>query len=70
VKFSILYPAGLNCLATMYLVDIVGPLKFANANGIMNMFRGFGCIVGPYIGGILLGRFLNYFLNEFLFSKI
>lgn len=41
----------MNCLATPYIVDVVGSNNFSNANGILNMFRGFGCIVGPYIAG-------------------
>jgi hypothetical protein len=47
------YQAGMNCLATPYLVEIVGSKKFSNANGILNMFRGIGCMFGPYIAGKL-----------------
>ena len=43
--------AGLNCLTTMYLVDMVGMPKFNNATGIINLFRGFGCFIGPFLGG-------------------
>jgi MFS family permease len=54
--FAVLFAvaiAGMNCLATPYVVAIVGADKFSNANGIINMFRGFGCITGPYIAGYL-----------------
>lgn len=43
--------AGMNSLTTMYLVDIVGLKKFSNATGIVNLFRGFGCFIGPAAGG-------------------
>lgn len=43
--------AGINSLTTPYLVDIVGSEAFANANGILNMFRGLSCIFGPFIAG-------------------
>lgn len=52
--FAVVYAisiAGMNCLATPYLVEIVGSKKFSNANGILNMFRGFGCIFGPFLAG-------------------
>ncbi|RNA31634.1 monocarboxylate transporter 2-like [Brachionus plicatilis] len=45
--------AGINSLTTPYLVDIVGSEAFANANGILNMFRGLSCIFGPFIAGFL-----------------
>jgi len=35
----------------MYLVDMVGMQKFNNATGIINLFRGFGCFIGPFLGG-------------------
>lgn len=35
----------------MYLVDLVGLEKFNNATGIVNLFRGFGCFIGPYAAG-------------------
>jgi MFS family permease len=54
--FAVLFAiaiAGMNCLATPYLVASVGSDKFSNANGILNMFRGIGCIIGPYVAGYL-----------------
>jgi MFS family permease len=54
--FAVLFAvaiAGMNCLATPYLVAIVGSDKFSNANGILNLFRGIGCIIGPYVAGYL-----------------
>ena len=48
---SVLILAGTNCLATIYVLDAVGSSKFGNANGILNLFRGVGCIFGPYIAG-------------------
>lgn len=35
----------------MYLVDLVGLENFNNATGIVNLFRGFGCFIGPYAAG-------------------
>lgn len=67
VIFAVIFAtsiAGMNCLATPYLVEIAGPKKFSNANGILNMFRGFGCIFGPYIAG----NFVN--LNSLFFFQI
>ena len=44
----------MNCLTTMYLCEIVGLRRFANANGIVNLFRGFGCFLGPWLSGKLI----------------
>lgn len=41
----------MNCLTTMYLCELVGLKKFSNATGIINLFRGFGCFLGPFLGG-------------------
>ena len=41
----------MNSLTTAYLLDIVPLDRFGNATGIINLFRGFGCFIGPYIGG-------------------
>ena len=43
--------AGMNSLTTAYLVDLVGVEKFGNATGIINLFRGIGCSMGPVLGG-------------------
>lgn len=43
--------AGMNSLTTMYLCELVGLKKFSNATGIINLFRGFGCFLGPFLGG-------------------
>ncbi len=48
--------AGTNCLTTPYLKDIVGMEKFSNAMGIVNLFRGFGCFLGPFLGGNIYER--------------
>lgn len=45
--------AGMNSLTSVYLCDIVGLEKLTNSFGIMSIFRGFGCLLGPFIGGIL-----------------
>ena len=41
----------MNSLTTMYLTDLVGNKKFSNATGIVNLFRGFGCFLGPFLAG-------------------
>ena len=46
--------AGMNCLTTMYLCEIIGLKRFPNANGIVNLFRGFGCFLGPWLAGELI----------------
>ena len=54
IIFSIAFAigiAGMNSLTTMYLCDLVGLAKFSNATGIINLFRGFGCFLGPFLGG-------------------
>ncbi|CAF0910909.1 unnamed protein product [Brachionus calyciflorus] len=54
--FSVLFAigiAGMNSLTTMYLCDLVGLKKFSNATGIINLFRGFGCFLGPFVAGIV-----------------
>jgi len=58
--FSFLFAvgmAGMNSLTTMYLVEIVGMKKFSNATGIINLFRGFGCFLGPFIGGLIADKY-------------
>ncbi|RNA30957.1 monocarboxylate transporter 2-like [Brachionus plicatilis] len=51
--------AGINCLPTKYIVDVAGADNFRNANGIINLFRGFGALLGPF----LAGYFLKYFFS-------
>ena len=54
--FSVIFAigiAGMNSLTTMYLIDLVGMKKFSNATGIINLFRGFGCFLGPFLGGMI-----------------
>lgn len=60
--------AGMNCLTTMYLVDLVGLKKFSNATGIINLFRGFGCFVGPFASGLISEKFGK--VECFFFSAI
>jgi hypothetical protein len=48
----------MNSLTTAYLVDIVGVEKFGNATGIINLFRGFGCTIGPFIGGLFINTII------------
>jgi sugar phosphate permease len=67
--FAVLYGtamAGMNCLQTPYLIEAVGSAKFGNAFGITNLFRGLGCIFGPYVGGILSEKFNTH--APFLFA--
>lgn len=45
--------AGMNSLTTAYLIDVVGLERFGNATGIVNLFRGIGCFIGPKLGGII-----------------
>lgn len=44
--------AGLSSLTTAYLIDIAGVENFGKAIGIINLFRGFGCV-----GLIIAGKF-------------
>ena len=48
------YLAGMNCLTSVYLVDLVGLDKLTNSTGIISLFRGLGCVIGPYAGGMFL----------------
>ena len=57
----------MNSLTTMYLCDLVGMKKFSNATGIINLFRGFGCFLGPYIGGNF--KTITFFFTQFLNLK-
>ncbi len=41
----------MNCLANSYINEVVARAKFNNALGIVNLFRGIACFVGPYAGG-------------------
>lgn len=60
ILFSVVFAigiAGVNCLTTMYLCDLVGLGKFSNATGIVELFRGFGCFLGPFLAGEIASRF-------------
>lgn len=59
----------LKITGTPYLTDIVGKTKFANAFGIVNLFRGFACFIGPFVGGYLSDQFKSS-LVAFWFSAI
>ena len=57
----------MNCLTSVYLVDLVGLDKLTNSSCILSLFRGLGCVIGPYICGING----NYFILEhFYFTFI
>ena len=45
--------------------------KFSNAMGIINLFRGIGCFLGPYLGGIISEKYsvISAFIySAFMFS--
>lgn len=57
--FSGLYAlstAGMVIVTSLYLIDFVGIEKYNNANGIVSLFRGFGCMLGPWVGGMIADR--------------
>jgi MFS family permease len=58
----------MNSLTTMYLCDLVGLKRFGNATGIINLFRGFGCFLGPFLAGLVSERFDD--LAVFYFSSL
>lgn len=54
--FSGLYAlstSGMVIVTSLYLIDFVGIEKYSNANGIVSLFRGIGCMLGPWIGGLI-----------------
>jgi len=60
VGFAVLFAtgmAGMNSLTTMYLCDLVGLKKFSKATGIINLFRGVGCFLGPVLAGYITELF-------------
>lgn len=70
--FSVVFAigiAGMNCLMTPYLMEIVGPEKFSNSVGILNLFRGFGCFLGPVLAGVISDK-LKIILAAFYYSTI
>jgi hypothetical protein len=51
------------CLTTPYTKEIVGISQFSNGLGIINLSRGFGGCLGPYIGGFFtIVMILRYYL--------
>jgi MFS family permease len=59
----------MNSLTTMYLCELVPMSRFGNATGIVNLFRGFGCFLGPFLAG-LVAKYSNdqavfYFSSAF-----
>ena len=60
IFFAIIFAigmAGIVCVENTLLIDIVGKQKFSNAIGIINLFRGVGCFIGPPIGGVLSEKY-------------
>lgn len=58
--FSGLYAlatSGMVIVTSLYLIDFVGIEKYSNANGIVSLFRGIGCMLGPFIGGLIADEF-------------
>lgn len=71
IGFAVLFAigaAGMNCLTTMYLLEIVEMKDFANANGIVNLFRGFGCLFGPFLSGVIADA-TDYKSSAFIYSS-
>lgn len=45
--------------------------NFSNAMGIINLFRGVGCFLGPFLGGIISEQFsvvAAFFYSSIMFS--
>jgi dipeptide/tripeptide permease len=59
----------MNCLTTPYLTELVGPVKFSNAMGIVNLFRGIACFLGPLVGGFVSDTMKSQ-ISAFYFSAI
>ena len=58
----------MNCLANSTINEIVVCAKFNNALGIVNLFRGIACFIGPWTGcGIKLAASGDH-LAAFYFS--
>lgn len=58
--FSFLYALSTSAMVTVttnYLMDIVGQEQFSNAMGIVSMFRGVGCSIGPFAAGAIADRY-------------
>ena len=52
----------MNSLTSVYLCEMVGLENLTNSTGIISMFRGLGCFLGPFLAGMI--KFLNKELNE------
>jgi len=60
IVFCVLFAIGLggmNVLATPYLIEAVGIEQYGKAMGILNLFRGIGCFIGPVLGGLVSKNF-------------
>lgn len=71
IVFSVIFAvgiAGMNSLTTVYLCELVGLEKFGNATGIINLFRGFGCFLGPFVAGFIKSK--CGLIHTFSFSSI
>jgi len=58
----------MNCLANSYINEVVARAKFNNALGIVNLFRGIACFIGPYVGGKIQAAASGYHVTAFYFS--
>ncbi len=58
----------MNCLANPYINEVVGRAKFSNALGIVNLFRGIACFIGPYVGGKIQAAAGGNHVAAFYFS--
>lgn len=68
--YSIMYAigmAGLNSITSIYLCEIVGLEFLSNSFGILCVFRGVACLIGPFIAGII-SDFSGKLTSAFIFT--
>ena len=62
--------AGVVTLTTPYLCEIVNLDKIANATGIVSLFRGLGCFIGPVIGGLFYSLNIDWIKSIWIWIKL
>jgi len=72
ITYSVVFAigtAGMNSLTSVYLCEMVGLENLTNSTGIISMFRGLGCFLGPFLAGVIANK-MGSSVSAFIFSGI
>nr|XP_054771729.1 monocarboxylate transporter 14-like [Lytechinus pictus] len=58
------------CTAAIVLKEVVGVVKLGRAFGVLMVFTGTGCLIGPVLGGWIYDRTNSFDISFFLFGAL